>query len=175
MDEEVSARVIKKTQDLLGSVIKKPPLQEKLLKKPPFRFLHDVIHNVIKATNFLDGLYTQEELTSENIKDKEGKIAFLQKAIDAVANSHEVTLEADNLLAPPEPENNTMQEVERPMSRVTKATITLGSIFEDTCTSNAQCEPRGASCSEGRYLYKPSEPVSLKSKHLTCRAAAGLG
>uniref|UniRef100_A0A224YTK0 TRAF3-interacting protein 1 n=1 Tax=Rhipicephalus zambeziensis TaxID=60191 RepID=A0A224YTK0_9ACAR len=84
MDEEVSVKVIKKTQDLLGSVIKKPPLQEKLLKKPPFRFLHDVIHNVIKATNFLDGLYTQEELTSENIKDKESKIAFLQKAIDAV-------------------------------------------------------------------------------------------
>ncbi|KAH7965717.1 hypothetical protein HPB49_010034 [Dermacentor silvarum] len=25
--------------------------------------------------------------------------------------------------------------------------------------------PRGASCSQGRYLYKPSEPVSLKSKH----------
>ncbi|XP_077484067.1 intraflagellar transport 54 isoform X4 [Amblyomma americanum] len=84
MDEDVSARVIKKTQDLLGSVIKKPPLPEKLLKKPPFRFLHDVIHNVIKATKFLDGLYTQEELTSENIRDKEGKIAFLQKAIDAV-------------------------------------------------------------------------------------------
>lgn len=84
MDEEVSGRVIKKTQDLLGSVIKKPPLPEKLLKKPPFRFLHDVIHNVIKTTKFLDGLYTQEELTSENIKDKEGKTAFLQKAIDAV-------------------------------------------------------------------------------------------
>lgn len=84
MDEEVSAKTIKKTQDLLGSVIKKPPLQEKLLKKPPFRFLHDVIHNVIKATKFLDGLYTQEELTSENIKDKESKIAFLQKAIDAL-------------------------------------------------------------------------------------------
>nr|XP_037279574.1 TRAF3-interacting protein 1-like [Rhipicephalus microplus] len=84
MDEEVSAKIIKKTQDLLGSVIKRPPLQEKLLKKPPFRFLHDVIHNVIKATNFLDGLYTQEELTSDNIKDKESKIAFLQKAIDAV-------------------------------------------------------------------------------------------
>ncbi|KAH7954417.1 hypothetical protein HPB49_018278 [Dermacentor silvarum] len=60
-------------------------------------------------------------------------------------------------------------------AQVTKATIALGSIFEDTCTSNAQCEPRGASCSEGRYLYKPSEPVSLKAKHLTCRAAAGLG
>ncbi|KAH7950020.1 hypothetical protein HPB49_018596 [Dermacentor silvarum] len=38
------------------------------------------------------------------------------------------------------------------------ATIALRSIFEDTCTSNAQREPRGASCSEGRYLYKLSEP-----------------
>ncbi|KAH7937950.1 hypothetical protein HPB49_017994 [Dermacentor silvarum] len=28
---------------------------------------------------------------------------------------------------------------------------------------------------EGRYLYKPSEPLSLKSKHLTYRTAAGLG
>ncbi|KAH7960394.1 hypothetical protein HPB49_019167 [Dermacentor silvarum] len=60
-------------------------------------------------------------------------------------------------------------------AQVTKATIALGSIFEDTCTSNAQCESRGASCSKGRYLYKQSEPVSLKSKHLTCHAAAGLG
>lgn len=84
MEEEVSAKTIKKTQDLLGSVIKRPPLQEKLLKKPPFRFLHDVIHNVIKATKFLDGLYTAEELTQDNIKDKESKIAFLQKAIDAL-------------------------------------------------------------------------------------------
>ncbi|KAH7967072.1 hypothetical protein HPB49_022153 [Dermacentor silvarum] len=42
--------------------------------------------------------------------------------------------------------------------KVTKATIALGSIFEDTCTNNALREPRGASCSEGRYLYKLSEP-----------------
>ncbi|CAN7989437.1 unnamed protein product [Ixodes hexagonus] len=60
-------------------------------------------------------------------------------------------------------------------AQVTKATIALGSIIEDTCTSNAQCEARGASCSEGRCLCKASQPVSLKSKHLTCRAAANLG
>lgn len=60
-------------------------------------------------------------------------------------------------------------------AQVTKATIALGSIIEDTCTANAQCEARGATCSEGRCLCKPSQPVSLKSKHLTCRAAAGLG
>lgn len=59
-------------------------------------------------------------------------------------------------------------------AQVTKATIALGSIIEDSCTQNSQCEARGASCSEGRCLCKTSQPVSLKSKHLTCRAASGL-
>lgn len=43
---EVSPAIIKKTQDLLGKVVKKPPLTDKLLRKPPFRFLHDVVNAV---------------------------------------------------------------------------------------------------------------------------------
>ena len=44
--EKMSDANIKKTQDTLGKIIKKPPLTEKLLKKPPFRFLHDIITSV---------------------------------------------------------------------------------------------------------------------------------
>lgn len=40
---------------------------------------------VIKETGFLEGLFTEEELNSDNIKDKEGKLAFLTKLIDVVS------------------------------------------------------------------------------------------
>ncbi|KAL1487312.1 hypothetical protein MTO96_008095 [Rhipicephalus appendiculatus] len=59
-------------------------------------------------------------------------------------------------------------------AQVTKATIALGSIIEDTCTSNAQCEPRGASCSEGRCLCKPSQPPNaVCTDRLVCDCALG--
>ena len=115
MADEIKTEVIKNTQESLGKYIKKPPLTEKLLKKPPFRFLHDIvtavsrhyfcIYNyflssanfnalnymctqVIRETGFLRGLFTAEELNHENIKDRDGKIAFLQKLVDAVSKCH---------------------------------------------------------------------------------------
>ncbi|XP_052805204.1 TRAF3-interacting protein 1-like isoform X3 [Mya arenaria] len=80
-------KIAKKTQDSLGKVIKKPPLTEKLLSKPPFRFLHDVMTSVIKTTGVMKGLFSDSELNSENVKDKDSKIAFLQKAIDFVSHA----------------------------------------------------------------------------------------
>ena len=64
----MDASVIKKTQDTLGKVIKKPPLTDKLLSKPPFRFLHDILTEVIKNTGVLKGLYKSDEMNSENVK-----------------------------------------------------------------------------------------------------------
>lgn len=49
---EIDPAIVKKTQDLLGKFVKRPPLTEKLLKKPPFRFLHDII-NVVSFSIFL--------------------------------------------------------------------------------------------------------------------------
>nr|XP_051694185.1 TRAF3-interacting protein 1 isoform X8 [Oryctolagus cuniculus] len=57
----MNAAVVRRTQEALGKVIRRPPLTEKLLNKPPFRYLHDII-----------------------TEDKDAKISFLQKAIDVV-------------------------------------------------------------------------------------------
>ncbi|XP_067325968.1 TRAF3-interacting protein 1 isoform X1 [Anolis sagrei] len=76
--------MVRRTQELLGRVIRKPPLTERLLSKPPFRYLHDVIGEVIRSTGFMKGLYTEAEMKSDNVKDKDAKISFLQKAIDVV-------------------------------------------------------------------------------------------
>lgn len=84
MSDDIRPEIVRRTQDTLGKYIKKPPLTEKLLKKPPFRFLHDIITAVIRETGFLQGLFSAEELNHETIKDRDSKIAFLQKVIDAV-------------------------------------------------------------------------------------------
>ncbi|CAH0550770.1 unnamed protein product [Brassicogethes aeneus] len=84
MSGEVSPEMIKKTQNTLGKFVKKPALTEKLLKKPPFRFLHDILKAVVKETGFLKDLYSEAELNSDNVKEKDSKIAFLNKLINAV-------------------------------------------------------------------------------------------
>ena len=66
----MSVSIVKKTQESLGKHVKKPPLTEKLLNKPPFRFLHDVISAVIRDTGILQGLYDANEMKSENVKGK---------------------------------------------------------------------------------------------------------
>lgn len=72
------------TQQLLGDVITRPKLTEKLLSKPPFRFLHDIVMEVIRATGFASGLYAPEESDSANVSEKNQKILFLEKIIKVV-------------------------------------------------------------------------------------------
>ena len=46
MAEAVDGELIKKTQETLGKYVTNPTLTSKLLNKPPFKFLHDVINAV---------------------------------------------------------------------------------------------------------------------------------
>lgn len=40
---------LQRTRDTLGKIIKKPALTDKLLSRPPFRYLHDIITEVVEV------------------------------------------------------------------------------------------------------------------------------
>lgn len=82
------------TQSLLGAIITRPKLTEKLLSKPPFRFLHDIVMEVIKATGFATGLYSPAEMDSANVAEKTQKMTFLEKIIKVVGIQLNTLVEA---------------------------------------------------------------------------------
>ena len=81
------------TQQGLGSLIKRPKLTTPLLMKPPFRFLHDVVSEVMRTCGFAEGLYDENETQSSKIKDKESKLAYLNKISSVVELTLGITLE----------------------------------------------------------------------------------
>jgi TRAF3-interacting protein 1 len=60
-------------------------MTEKLLEKPPFRYLHDIFTATMEAVpGFANGLYADVELDSKNINERDAKITFLSKMIALV-------------------------------------------------------------------------------------------
>jgi hypothetical protein len=64
-----------------------PKLTEPLLKKPPFRFLHDIVTEVKKSTGFPAEL-TDTDLDSGNFKDKESKVIIVDNTAYPGPPSH---------------------------------------------------------------------------------------
>merc|ERR1711879_423022 len=90
--------------------ISKPKMTEKYLKKPPFRFLHDIVMEVARGTGFAQGLYTPEESDAANLNEKQSKVDFLNKAISvtAFALGEKLDVSANKIVAGLEAEKTNM-------------------------------------------------------------------
>ena len=64
----MSQESITKSIAILGQIINKTPLNQKLLSRPPFRYIHDIFSEIIKTSGYFKGLYSEEEMMSENVK-----------------------------------------------------------------------------------------------------------
>ena len=76
--------IVEIAKNKLSALITKPKMSEKLLSKPPFRFLHDTISSISATTGFGEGLYSDGELDSASITEKQAKIDYLEKAFNLV-------------------------------------------------------------------------------------------
>ncbi|XP_050430767.1 TRAF3-interacting protein 1 [Adelges cooleyi] len=94
MTELANRELVTKVKTSLGKFISKPQLTEKLLSKPPFKFLHDIITNVIRNTGYLSGVFNDEELKSQNVSTKDTKIKFLNKLIKFLQSGTNETITA---------------------------------------------------------------------------------
>lgn len=76
---------IEKTKEVLQPLFAKPTLSTKLLEKPPFRFIHDIVVATLTTTGFPKDFFTGFELDSSNFKEnKTAKVSFLDKLIHLV-------------------------------------------------------------------------------------------
>ena len=73
----------KDTFKMYSSLIQKPKMTEKLLKRPPPKYIFDIIKSTMDKTGFPKGLYTELELDNKYfMADGRNKIKILNKAID---------------------------------------------------------------------------------------------
>lgn len=81
-------RAVSATLKHLNAVLEAPRVTRELLKRPPFRFLHDTVAAITTATGFAEGLFDHVESDVAALRQqrgKAGKLAYFQKLVTYVA------------------------------------------------------------------------------------------
>ena len=69
------------TAQMYEQLIQKPKMTQKLLCKPPFRYIHDIFTATLEQTGYGNGLFDESELDGKSITEKDAKINWLMKLL----------------------------------------------------------------------------------------------
>ena len=87
------------TKKLFSSLIKKPILTEKLLKKPPPTYIYDIVLESMKITNFPKGLFSEQyENRHYFMSDSYHKYIFLDKLINFCSLVQNIDIKATDIM-----------------------------------------------------------------------------
>ena len=91
---------------MYGQLFQKPKMTQKLLCKPPFRYLHDIFTATQGATGYGEGLYAGPELDAKAITEKDAKVNFLVKLIQLTecVTGEQIDVKPTKIVAGHEPE-----------------------------------------------------------------------
>ncbi|KAF0886969.1 MIPT3 protein, partial [Crocuta crocuta] len=114
---------------------------------------------VIRVTGFMKGLYTDAEMKSDNVKDKDAKISFLQKAIDVVAmvSGEPLSARPARIVAGHEPErtNELLQRLGR---------CCLSKLSSDEAVKRVLAGERGDVKGRASLTARPREPDNRSAR-----------
>lgn len=99
------------TISILENLVTRVPLSEKLLSRPPFRYLLDLTNEIISNTGFGKGLFGEEEFDSGSYSSKHLKVEFLKKLVSLVkleAPDSETELNPSKVVAGLDPESTNL-------------------------------------------------------------------
>jgi TRAF3-interacting protein 1 len=98
--------LIAQSNAAISALISKPKMTDKLLSKPPFRFLHDIVSAITTTTGFAEGLFQAGELDSAAITDKQAKMDYLDKIINfvGICKGQQLDIRSIKVVAGLEPE-----------------------------------------------------------------------
>lgn len=94
------------TGKLFSGLIEKPKMTEKLLKKPPPKYIYDIVMNTMKKTGFPKGLFTENEENPKYFEaEARNKLEILQKVIDItkIVGNKDFEIKCTNILKGEEP------------------------------------------------------------------------
>ncbi|KJH43385.1 hypothetical protein DICVIV_10591 [Dictyocaulus viviparus] len=92
------------TRKAFSALIDKPPLTDKLLARPPFKFILDIVQSIILKTGYLKEQFSSDDLNPSKFIDKTTKIAFLDSLVKILNDGTLDNVKSSKIVAGKEPE-----------------------------------------------------------------------